>query len=37
VLVALYGYLGPDDNPSGWQADAQIDTPTQIIDWLDGA
>ena len=36
VLVALYGYLGPDDNPTGWQADAQIDTPTQIIDWLDG-
>jgi N-acetyl-D-muramate 6-phosphate phosphatase len=36
VLVALYGYLGPNDDPLGWQADAQIDAPTQIIDWLDG-
>jgi 2-phosphoglycolate phosphatase len=37
VLVARYGYLGPDDDPVSWQPDGHIDTPTQIIDWLDGA
>ena len=37
VLVARYGYLGPDDNPDAWGPDALIDAPTQIIDWLDGA
>jgi phosphoglycolate phosphatase len=36
VLVARYGYLGPDDDPDSWQPDAHIDTPLQIIDWLDG-
>lgn len=36
VLVARYGYLGPDDDPASWQADAHIDSPRQIIDWLDG-
>jgi phosphoglycolate phosphatase len=36
VLVARYGYLGPDDDPDRWQPDAQIDRPQQIIDWLDG-
>ena len=35
VLVARYGYLGPDDDPVGWHPDGQIDSPTQIIDWLD--
>ena len=27
VLLALYGYLGPDDQPDTWQADAQIQSP----------
>jgi phosphoglycolate phosphatase len=36
VLVARYGYLGPEDDPDSWQPDAHIDTPLQIIDWLDG-
>ncbi len=36
VLVARYGYLGPDDDPYLWNPDAMIDHPTQIIDWLDG-
>lgn len=36
VLVARYGYLGPDDDPHRWQPDAQIETPGGIIDWLDG-
>jgi 2-phosphoglycolate phosphatase len=37
VLVARYGYLGPDDDPDSWQPDAMIDAPLEIIDWLDGA
>jgi phosphoglycolate phosphatase len=37
VLVARYGYLGPDDDPQSWRPDGHIDIPTQIIDWLDGA
>ena len=36
VLVARYGYLGPDDNPGLWAPDALIDRPPQILDWLDG-
>jgi len=36
VLVARYGYLGPDDDPHLWQPDALIDDPQQILDWLDG-
>ena len=37
VLVARYGYLGPNDDPDSWQPDAHIDAPLQILDWLDGA
>jgi N-acetyl-D-muramate 6-phosphate phosphatase len=37
VLVARYGYLGPDDDPVSWRPDGHIDSPTQIIDWLDDA
>jgi phosphoglycolate phosphatase len=36
VLVARYGYLGPDDDPDSWQPDAHIDAPLQVLDWLDG-
>jgi phosphoglycolate phosphatase len=36
VLVARYGYLGPADDPDSWAPDAHIDTPLQILDWLDG-
>jgi N-acetyl-D-muramate 6-phosphate phosphatase len=35
VLVARYGYLGPDDDTDSWQPDGQIDSPLGIIDWLD--
>ena len=37
VLVARYGYLGPDDDPEGWQPDGHIDSPLGIIDWLDAS
>jgi N-acetyl-D-muramate 6-phosphate phosphatase len=36
VLVARYGYLGPEDDPDSWRPDAHIDLPLQILDWLDG-
>jgi phosphoglycolate phosphatase len=36
VLVARYGYLGPDDDPVSWKPDAHIDSPLQILQWLDG-
>jgi phosphoglycolate phosphatase len=36
VLVARYGYLGPQDDPVGWGPDALIEGPAGIIDWLDG-
>jgi phosphoglycolate phosphatase len=35
VLLALYGYLGPQDQPDTWQADAQIQSPLEILHWLD--
>jgi N-acetyl-D-muramate 6-phosphate phosphatase len=35
VLVARYGYLGPDDDPEGWQPDGHIDSPAGIIEWLE--
>ncbi|MEO8309219.1 MAG: phosphoglycolate phosphatase [Pseudomonadota bacterium] len=34
VLLAMYGYLGPDDQPETWQADAQIQSPLEILQWL---
>jgi len=36
VLVARYGYLGPDDDPVSWLPDGHIDSPPQIMQWLDG-
>jgi 2-phosphoglycolate phosphatase len=35
VLVARYGYLGPLDDPDSWGPDAHIDSPLEILDWLD--
>jgi N-acetyl-D-muramate 6-phosphate phosphatase len=35
VLLARYGYLGPDDDPDAWNADAQIQTPMEVLGWLD--
>jgi N-acetyl-D-muramate 6-phosphate phosphatase len=34
VLLAMYGYLGPDDRPDAWQPDAQIQSPLEILAWL---
>jgi 2-phosphoglycolate phosphatase len=34
VIVATYGYLGADDDPRSWNADALISKPSQISAWL---
>ena len=33
-LVAMYGYIGSDENPLTWQADGYIHQPTELIDWF---
>lgn len=34
TLAATYGYLKPDDKPSEWGADALIDSPEQLTEWI---
>ncbi len=34
TLVALFGYLGEEDHPEEWQADAHIEHPAGILQWL---
>jgi len=34
-VVALYGYIAIDDDPHGWRADATIDTPADLLAWID--
>lgn len=34
TLVALFGYIGHDEQPHNWGADAMIETPQQILEWL---
>lgn len=36
TLVALFGYLGADDNPSRWGAHGLIEHPLDVLDWLRG-
>ncbi len=33
-LVALYGYIGAEEDPYDWKADGYIKNPAEIIDWL---
>jgi N-acetyl-D-muramate 6-phosphate phosphatase len=33
-LVALYGYIGQEENPYAWQADGYVSSPQEIIPWL---
>ncbi|QGU31666.1 HAD family hydrolase [Thermochromatium tepidum] len=35
TLAALFGYLGPDDDPRAWGAHGMIEHPLQLLDWLD--
>ncbi len=36
TLVALFGYIREDDDPSRWGADGTIRAPREILRWLDG-
>jgi len=35
TLVALFGYLQEHDDPRNWKADALIETPMDLLAWLD--
>ena len=35
TLAALFGYIGDHDNPSAWGAHGMIESPKEIIEWLD--
>jgi len=34
TLVALFGYIRDDDAPEKWGADGLVNTPTEILSWL---
>ena len=34
TLVALFGYIGEQDEPAAWGADGMVETPGEILDWL---
>jgi len=34
TLVALFGYLGEQDNPTEWSADGMVADPREILQWL---
>ncbi|MCU7916978.1 MAG: HAD-IA family hydrolase [Candidatus Thiodiazotropha sp. (ex Epidulcina cf. delphinae)] len=34
TLIALFGYLSDDDEPSKWEADGQVSHPLEILHWL---
>ncbi len=35
TLVAMYGYIGAEDTPRSWGADALVSSPAEILRWLD--
>lgn len=35
TLVALFGYIGENDRPAEWGADGMVNSPLEILDWLD--
>jgi len=37
AIIALFGYLGEQDQPHGWNADAMIEQPGELIGWLNGS
>ena len=36
TLVAMFGYIGDQDRPDSWGADALVNSPAGIIDWITG-
>lgn len=37
TLAAVYGYLNPGDQPEHWGADALIEQPRQLLDWIEAS
>jgi len=35
TAVALFGYIGPDDRPEDWGADALLASPGALLEWLE--
>lgn len=35
ALVARFGYIGADDTPDAWPADGWIDSPLDVLEWLE--
>jgi N-acetyl-D-muramate 6-phosphate phosphatase len=35
TLVALYGYIGENEDPTQWGADGMINAPLDILSWID--
>lgn len=35
TLVALFGYIDPADEPATWGADGMVETPQEILRWLE--
>lgn len=35
TLVALFGYIGADEQPQHWGANGMIEHPLQILEWID--
>jgi N-acetyl-D-muramate 6-phosphate phosphatase len=35
TLVARFGYIGSNDDPTSWQADGMVDSALEILDWLE--
>ena len=34
TLVALFGYIGEDEQPDSWGADGMIAHPAELLDWI---
>lgn len=34
TLIALYGYIDQKESPGQWQAEGMINTPVEIVDWI---
>jgi hypothetical protein len=37
TVVAAYGYLSVDDDPSTWQPTGIVTEPIELLDWIGGA
>jgi phosphoglycolate phosphatase len=35
TVVALYGYMGPQDRPETWPANTMISHPSELLQWLE--